>query len=292
VLTLARWRGIGPLPALIAMLAIVVLLAGCNSGTMTEARRSQEFDEAEEARLSAQQATRTAETFFSSTATPGPAVPLPPTLESLVITLGVGPDGAPSGSYLSVPTDAGVVYASGLLRNVQAGQIVTAAWTDAFGNVYGTFEVEFTADAPAQWVTVPMEVGGATSGEYAVYLYGGGHQLGSLAFTVTGPGSGAQLLPDPPANPRAASTSAPQQSGSQNTGNQQGTNEGSDGNWQQENQGNQQQDQQGQWNQSEQDNEWNQQQDQWNQPQQQDQWNQPAQDQWNQPQQDQWNQGG
>lgn len=284
--TTGRWPDRGAVPALIVMLAIVVLLAGCNTGSMTEARRSQRSDEAAEARLSAQQATRTAETFFAATSTPSPSAPLPPTLETLVVTLGVGPDGAPSGSYLSVPTDAGVVYAAGLLRNIRDGQEVTAAWTDAYGNVYGTYEVAFTADASAQWVTVPMQVGGATSGEYAVYFYGGGHQLGSLAFTVSGAGSGAQLLPDLPANPRAQATTAPRQ-GSSDQNQQSQDNQGSDGDWQQESQSNQQQDdwnqQQGDWNQ--------QQQDQWNQPQQ-DQWNQPAQDQWNQPQQDQWNQGG
>lgn len=296
---MTRWRNPGPLPALIAMLAIVIVLAGCNTGSMTEARRSQQFDAGEEARLTDKQATRTAETFFAPTATPTPSEPLPPTMESLVVTLGVGPDGAPSGSYLSVPTDAGVVYAAGLLRNVQAGQVVTAAWTDAFGNVYGTFEVELTADAASQWVVMPMQIGGATPGEFAVYFYGGGHQIGSLAFTITGAGSGAQLLPDPPANPQARATSVPRQSSSESN-NQGGNNQNSDGNWQQDegdwqqdNQWDQQQDQwnqqQDQWNQPQQD-EWNQQ-DQWNQGQQ-DQWNQPAQDQWNQPQQDQWNQGG
>lgn len=257
-------RRLGPLIAL----AAVVFLAGCNNGSMDEARQSQEFDAAETPQLAAQQSTWTAKSYFEPTGTPPPPTPLPPTLESLAITLGVGPDGAPSGSYLSVPTDAGTAYAAGRLRDVRSGQKVSATWTDAFGNIVGSFEVEIAADAAEQWVAVPLQLNSAMSaGEYAVYLFNGGRQLGSLAFMVTGPGSGAQLLPDPPANPQARGTTAPQPTVSgqeQGAQQQEGQAEGewvqqSDGTWQQ-------------------------------QTTEQQQWNQPAPDQWNQQPADQWNQ--
>jgi hypothetical protein len=284
------------LPVLLVTVATALVLAGCNTGSMQDARQSQEFDKAETPQLSAQQATRTAETFFSPTATPAVPTVVPPKLESLVITLGVGPDGAPSGSYLSVPTDAGTAYAAGRLRDVRAGQVVAATWTDSFGNIMGNYQIELTADTAAQWVSVPLQLTGAlASGDYAVYLFGDGRQLGSLAFTITGPGSGAQLLPDLPANPQARSTVAPRQSQENDWQDEQD----GDGDWEQ-NEGNWQENQsQSQWEQPAQD-QWNQQQnqwqpqDQWQQPQQeqwqpQDQWNQQPQDQWQQPQ-DQWNQ--
>lgn len=253
----------GRVGMLIALTA-VILLAGCNSGSMNEARQSQEFDAVETPQLAAQQSTWTANAFSSPTGTPPPPTPLPPTLETLVVTLGVGPDGAPSGSYLSIPTDAGTAYAAGRLRDVRAGQKVSATWTDGFGNVVGSFEVEIAADAAEQWVAVPLQLnGGMGMGEYAVYLFGGGRQLGSLAFMITGPGSGAQLLPDPPANPQARGTTAPQPtaSGQQQQGGQ------TEGEWVQQSDGTWQQ-----------------------QTTEQQQWNQPAQDQWNQQPADQWNQ--
>lgn len=290
------WRGRSVrLPAALSTLAMVLVLAGCNTGTMNEARQSQTFDQAETPQLAAQQATRTAETFFAPTGTPPPPTPAPPALETLVITLGVGPDGGPSGSYLSVPVDAGTAYAAGRLRDVRAGQKVAATWTDAFGNVMGTFEIEMAADAAAQWVSVPLQLNGALgAGEYAVYLFGGGRQLGSLAFSITGPGSGAQLLPDLPANPQARSTMAPRQSESRE--NEWDSNqEQSGGEWQQQDDGSWQQQNDGTWQQSDgswqeqSDGSWQQQNDgTWQQDPSQSQWNENPQDQWNQAPQDQW----
>lgn len=199
------------LVALNGLVALVLLVAGCNAGTMGEARESQAYDAAVETpQLSAQQATRTASAYFDPTATPSPAPPLPPILDQVVITLGVGPDGAPSGSYLSVPADAGSAFAAAQLRGVRAGQVVSATWTDAFGNVVSASEAELTTDSDAQWVNFPLPLnGGLSAGEYALYIFSGGRQLGSLAFSITGPGTGAQLLPDPPANPQARPRSEP-----------------------------------------------------------------------------------
>jgi hypothetical protein len=141
----------------------------------------------------------------------------------------------------------------------------------------GSFEVELAADAAAQWVSVPLQLGG-TTGEHAVYLYGGGHQLGSLAFMVTGPGSGAQLLPELPANPQARATVAPRQAEEREDTWDENQQDG-DEEWQQQDGGEWQQPNEGTWQQE---------QSQWEQPQ--DQWNQQPQDQWNQQPQDQWNQ--
>ena len=179
--------------------AVVSLLAACAGGSAEEARRGQARDAAATAELPERQATRVAERFFPLTPTPAPTPPPVPTLESLVITLGFAGD-APQGSYASIPADA-AMSAGALLNGLFAGQVVTAAWTDGAGNNVGSTRVEITADTGRQWVALPLN-GSLPPGEYAVYLFVGERRLGSLVFGVTAPGTGPQLLPDPPANPQ------------------------------------------------------------------------------------------
>jgi hypothetical protein len=282
----------------LAGIGLVLVLAACNTGSMNEARRSQEYDvEVEAQQVAAQQATRTAAAFGEGTATPDPGGILAPSVETLVMTLGVNPDGSPSGSYLSLPVDAGTVYASALLGNVQAGQRAVAIFTDAAGNQVGSAETEMTANAASQWLVAPLNMGNTTGpGEYAVYLYSGGHQIASLAFSITGAGSGAQLLPDPPANPQARQPTPASQGRStataegqdQNQDQQQGSwNQGQDG---QGNTGDQNNQQQGTWEQEGQQDTW--QQDQQNSGQQETVWVQQPDGTWvEQPAEQQWQSG-
>ena len=258
---------------LACMAGAVLLLAACNTGSMGEARRSQAYDQAETPQLSAQQATRTARTYFAGTGTPDPTMIPPPSVEALVITLGVNPDGSPAGSYLSVPADAGTVYATARLGNVVAGQRITSIFTDAFGNQMGGTETEMSANGGSPWLVAPLNLGGISGpGEFAVYYFSGGHQIGSLAFTITGAGSGAQLLPELPANPQARSTSAPSQSGqptaTSGNGNPNGQpqpgNQGDSGQWNQGGQqadGNWQQQADGTWQEQPADGQWQNQED-------------------------------
>jgi hypothetical protein len=153
--------------------------------------------------MAAEQATYTAQTFFPPTPTPGRLPPRTPTLESLVITLDFGGGDAPRGSYASVPADAGTVYAGALLNDLQAGQEITAIWTDADGSTIGSARLAIERDAARQWVGLPLRLSRSLApGQYAVYIFAKERRLNSLVFTVTPPGTGPQPFPEPPADPQ------------------------------------------------------------------------------------------
>ncbi|MDP9364446.1 MAG: hypothetical protein M3Q10_09530 [Chloroflexota bacterium] len=185
-------------------LLLVAILSACAAGTADEARVGQARDAATDPDLPRQQSTRTAERFFPKTPTPTPAPPPPPTLGELVVTLGLDAGDAPQGSYLSVPADAGNVFAAALLNGVREGEVVSARWVDAAGNSVDTSRVEIDQDADQRWVALPFgAAGGVGPGEYAVYLYVGERRLSSLLFQVGPAGSGGQMLPARPENPNA-----------------------------------------------------------------------------------------
>ena len=189
-------------PRALLGLALVLLLAGCASGTAEEARRRQERDAETSPALPQAPATHVVGRFFKPTPTPTKAPPAPPTLERLEVTTGLFSDNAPQGNYASVPADAGTVYVDALLHGLRAGHVLTATLTDAAFHPVATSEVEIDADAEQRWVALPFTLNGSLPpGEYAVFLFAGERRLNELAFTVTPPGSGSQLLPDPPANP-------------------------------------------------------------------------------------------
>jgi len=185
-------------------LLLLVVLAGCASGSADDARLGQARDAATDPDLPRQQATRTAERFFPKTPTPTPAPPPLPTLGELVMTVGLAAGDAPQGSFLSVPADPGNVFAAALLNGVREGQVVSAVWVDAARNEVDTTRVEIDEDADQRWVALPFNaVGGVPPGEYAVYLFVGERRLSSLLFQVGPPGSGGQQLPPRPENPNA-----------------------------------------------------------------------------------------
>lgn len=192
-----------------------LLLAGCAGGTVNEARLGQARDAEVTPRLDQQQATFTAAEFFPPTPTPTPVPPPPPTVESLVVTLSVGAGDVPQGSFASVPSDAGTVFAGALLNGLQAGQEIEAVWTDMFGNEVGTSRVAVEVDAGQQWVALPLRIGGLPPGDYAVYLFGQDRRLASLVFVVGPPGSGAQQFPPPPDNPQVSVQPTPAPAGNQ-----------------------------------------------------------------------------
>jgi hypothetical protein len=196
-------RRLGATSALVG-LALLVLLAACAGSSAQEARRGQARDAASSPVLPKAQATRTSQRFFPTATPPKPTPPPLPTLGSLVITLGLGGDGSPQGSYASVPADAGTAYAAALLRDVYDGQVAAARWVDAAGGTWATSKVEIEADADQTWVGLPLTLNGAIPpGEYAVYLFVGERRIGSLLFRIDPVGSAGQLLPEPPLDPQA-----------------------------------------------------------------------------------------
>lgn len=192
---------VGAIFATIALL--VTVLSGCNTGRVEEARRDQGRDAELTPQMPVQQATRIAERYFPASPTASPPPPLAPVVGLLAVTLDTAPDGSPRGSYASVPTDAGTLFASARLDDGAAGQLITAIWTDAFGNEIGQSDQDLTADAAVQWVALPLRLSsGLAPGEYAVWLFSDDERIGSLAFSLTAPGTAPQIYPDLPANPQ------------------------------------------------------------------------------------------
>ena len=187
-----------------------LLLVGCSSGVAREAGRDEARDAGLKQYLAADQATRTVQHYFPVTETPAPTKPPRPAMSNLAITFGFLPDGTPDGSYASVPAGAGTAYAAAKLNGVAAGQVIRAVVTDAWGNEIATPETTIDAGSADRWLALPIGLPASVApGEYGVFVFADGHPLGSLAFGITGPGSSAQLLPPPPANPQVRATVPP-----------------------------------------------------------------------------------
>jgi len=194
----------------LTLLIAALVLVGCSSGSA----RDSETDEARDAglpdQLAAQQATRTVQRYFPSTATPSAAKPAPAALGDLVITFGFRADGLPDGSYASVPAGVGTAYAAARLTGLSAGQIIRGIVTDAWGNEIARPEVTIDPGPADRWVALPIGLPAEVApGEYGVFVFADDRSLGSLAFGVTGAGSSAQLLPELPSNPQVRATVPP-----------------------------------------------------------------------------------
>ncbi len=237
-------------------LPALLLLSACNTGSVGEARRGQEQDADLTPIMASQQATRIADRYFPGTPTPAAEQPLYPFVGQLAVSPVINPDGSPQGAFASVPVDAGTLYVSARLHDTSPGQIITAIWTDQYGNVQGEQAVNLEGAGDPRWVALPLGLSPAMSpGPYAVWLYSDEWRIGSLTFQLTGPGSAPQVYSELPANPQApAATEAPRRSerseGDQQDG-QNGQNGDSqdqqDGNWQPQQEGEWQPDQSGQW---------------------------------------------
>lgn len=185
------------------VILFLAVLSGCNTGRVDEARRDQERDAELTPQMPVQQATRIAQRYFPASPAASPPAPLAPVVGLLAVTLATNPDGSPQGAYASVPVDAGTLLAAARLHDGSAGQLITAIWTDAFGNEIGQSDQELTTNSAVQWVALPLGLSPAVApGQYGVWLFSDDERIGSLAFGLTAPGTAPQLYPDLPANPQ------------------------------------------------------------------------------------------
>ena len=203
---LGRWS--------LTVLAISLVLFGCSTGAAREAAIDQARDAGLRDQLAAQQATRIVQRYFPPTGTPSPTQPPAPALGEIAITFGFRGDGTPDGSYASVPAGVGTFYVAVRLTGLSVGQVVRAVVTDAWGNDVAAPEVAVDPGAADRWVALPVGMPAEVApGQYGVFVFVDERPLGSLAFAVTGVGTSAQLLPEPPANPRVRATLPPPGSG-------------------------------------------------------------------------------
>lgn len=192
------------------ILAAVLILAGCSSGSAVEAERAEARDAGLREQLAAEQATRTVQRYFPPTRTPSTPEPPAPALGGVAVTFGFRSDGTPDGSYASVPAGAGTAYAAVRLTGVSAGQVVRAVVTDAWGNEIVSPEAAIDPGASDRWLALPIGLPGELApGAYGLFIFADDQPLGSMMFSVTGAGSSAQLFPELPANPQVRSTAPP-----------------------------------------------------------------------------------
>lgn len=174
------------LHTLLAGFALLLVVTGCSTGNVDDARRFQ----AQEAELTPVlpqvQATELAERFKA--ATPEPPATFTPSamLSRLVLSRNPGGGGSAANELQSIPAySSGTIYASAQITDLQTGQIVSAVWSTENGDVIA--QQEHTASgAASQWIDFPLQLSGnLPPGNYAVAIGVDGVHLESLAFRVT-----------------------------------------------------------------------------------------------------------
>ncbi len=180
------------LRAALGILALLVLLVGCATGNAQDAQRGRQRDATRADVLPNLQATLVAHRF-AATPAPAPTRTPIPTLESLVLSIGVGPDGSPQQSVNAISSGQPSVYATALIHDLLKGEKVIATWRAASkggtatttGPEVAKSEIEVNADTGQQWFAFPLHAN-LQPGTYAVVLTVNDQILNSLVFQVTG----------------------------------------------------------------------------------------------------------
>lgn len=186
------------MPVAFAGCLAVLSITGCATGDARDAQVAEQRDATKEAKVPERQASFIANEFFA--ATPPPAVTATPraVLQSIALTTGVNSDGAPSGVYGSVPSDAGRVYVAARMAYLQPGETVVASWAtiaEKPKDIVVIANAEVTVNGNEGWISLPVDLNGnVTPGEYAVSLYVDGELLNSLAFEITGAGTAPRQI--------------------------------------------------------------------------------------------------
>lgn len=188
----------GLLAVAFAACLAVLTLTGCATGDARDAEVAEQRDATEQAKVPDRQASFVANEFFSSPPPPVATATPRAVLQAIALTTGVNSDGAPSGIYGSVPSDAGRVYVAARVAYLQPGATMVASWAtiaEKPKDIVVIANSELTVDQSNGWINLPLELyGNALPGEYAVSLYVNGELLSSLAFEITGAGSAPRQI--------------------------------------------------------------------------------------------------
>jgi hypothetical protein len=199
---------------LVLCCVVVLGLSACATGDATDARRGESADARKTPNVVAAQATEVARRIRPgtpvATATPRP---VPTSVESLVISLSLGPGNVPRDQYAAVPTDAGTIYVTALLHHLHAGDTITAEWVTAAGVQVNASSAPSPGDGDQAWIALPLNVGGLAPGDYAAFVSVDGRQLDSIVFRLLSAGSLAQVLPPLPDNPAVTEGGGPNATG-------------------------------------------------------------------------------
>jgi hypothetical protein len=161
---------------------LVLILAGCASGTADEARIAETREATKGAIVADVQATNVVKEFFPPTTTPEPTRTPMPTLATLTLANQLGSDNQPVNEVDSV-RQGGTVYAVAEIHDLQAGQTVTAVWSTADGSEVSRSSVPVDRGLSGAWVPFQWSAN-VGPGSYAVYIYVNDRLLNSLVFRV------------------------------------------------------------------------------------------------------------
>lgn len=191
-------RGTRFLPVAFATCLAVLSVAGCSTGDARDAQLAEDRDATQEAKVPARQASFIANEFFDSTPPPVKTATPRAVLHSIALTTGINSNGAPSGIYGSVPSDAGRVYVAAQIAYLQPGARVVASWATIAAKPKDIIVIansETTVEGNEEWVSLPVELyGNVTPGKYAVSIYIEDELLNSLAFEITSAGTSARQI--------------------------------------------------------------------------------------------------
>lgn len=168
----------------LAGLLLVLLLAGCSQGQVSD-ERTFEMQEAKKTQVvPGAQETMLATEFDAPDASPFPTLTPAPGLDELTIALDVTASGAPGQRTEVVASLDGTIYASARLTSLRAGQVVAVRWVAADGAEIGSGEQSASAGGD-QWVSIPFALPpGTAPGKYAAIVSVDDRRLGSIVFEV------------------------------------------------------------------------------------------------------------
>ncbi len=167
----------------ISALLLIVVLAGCATGDVDEARRAETREATRGAILPDVQASKIVEEFFPPTGTPGPTRTPLPTLATLTLATRLNSDNSPANEVGSVNRGERV-YAVAEIYGLASGQVVTGIWTTSDGAEITRSTITVDRSLDAAWVPLEWSVSGVGSGTYAVYVYVDDVLMNSLVFTI------------------------------------------------------------------------------------------------------------
>lgn len=133
------------------------------------------------------QATELASQFKASPTAPQPTLTPHAVVSELALASSVSGDGSPGNTLRSVPANSSqTIYAVVRISNIQGGQVVSALFRTEDGGVIAAVDQTPGASPGPQWVSFPVQLGGALPrGTYSVAIFIGDDLLQSLAFQAT-----------------------------------------------------------------------------------------------------------
>ncbi len=170
----------------LALIALVLVVAGCSTGTASDSRRFQAQEAEVTPQLPGAQATHFAQTFGTPDASPLPSVTPRAAISDLVLATSVNGDGSPGNTTQSVQANTNqTIYAVARIANIQPGQVVSALWRTEDKSVVTWVDQTPAPSSAPQWVSFPFQFGGGLArGTYSVAIVIGEELLESISFTV------------------------------------------------------------------------------------------------------------